>query len=95
MLSTTLCDVCGKLASLRCSRCGGAYYCCAQHQKIHWKIHKEMCKTKSAGDQKENEDRATNRLSTVIPTRVLSAIQEGRSRSVLAWVDERRGRVNR
>ena len=26
-----------------CSRCRNAYYCCADHQKQHWKLHKASC----------------------------------------------------
>lgn len=27
-----------------CSGCGIAKYCCAEHQKAHWKVHKHHCK---------------------------------------------------
>merc|ERR1711908_162188 len=30
-------------ALLRCGRCKEVWYCCAEHQKSHWKIHKHEC----------------------------------------------------
>jgi len=39
-----ICKVCGKKSTLRCSRCQLVYYCCGQHQKEHWKVHKKECK---------------------------------------------------
>lgn len=30
---------------LRCGRCKQAKYCSAEHQKLHWKQHKEACRT--------------------------------------------------
>jgi len=29
--------------TLRCARCRLAHYCCSEHQKKHWKSHKEAC----------------------------------------------------
>ena len=39
------CEVenCNELATYRCSRCKAVHYCCAEHQKLHWKIHKRNC----------------------------------------------------
>lgn len=28
---------------LKCAKCKREYYCCKEHQKQHWKIHKMMC----------------------------------------------------
>lgn len=37
---------CSKTDRLQqCSRCNVAYYCCAKHQKQHWTMHREFCKT--------------------------------------------------
>ena len=27
-----------------CSRCQIVYYCCVEHQRLHWKEHKKICK---------------------------------------------------
>ena len=29
---------------LQCSRCQVVYYCGTEHQKLHWKEHKKICK---------------------------------------------------
>lgn len=26
-----------------CARCRGVYYCCAEHQRLHWAEHKTAC----------------------------------------------------
>jgi hypothetical protein len=39
----TLCGLCNKKASQKCSRCLTTYYCCVEHQKEHWKEHKKAC----------------------------------------------------
>lgn len=28
----------------KCSRCNAVYYCSVEHQKLHWKEHKKLCK---------------------------------------------------
>lgn len=40
------CSNCGKNAGCRCKRCKGAWYCCLDCQKAHWKKHKLDCKMK-------------------------------------------------
>jgi MYND finger len=52
--SYELCDDCrdgvsGVLleAKFRCSRCKSAYYCSANHQKLHWSRHKISCRSVS------------------------------------------------
>ncbi len=30
------CEICGKTTKKRCSRCKGVYYCCEEHQRMHW-----------------------------------------------------------
>ena len=38
------CIVCGKTSPFkRCSNCKCVGYCCREHQKIHWKVHKKAC----------------------------------------------------
>ena len=51
MIKKTACAVCGATKSTNgnrlsvCSRCESVAYCCAEHQKIHWKSggHKQQC----------------------------------------------------
>ncbi|CAB9531678.1 expressed unknown protein [Seminavis robusta] len=38
-----LCGVCGLQAELRCSRCKLIHYCCKEHQKVDWRVHKKNC----------------------------------------------------
>lgn len=37
------CDICGEEDSLRCARCGDAFYCGKEHQKQDWARHKLDC----------------------------------------------------
>lgn len=42
------CRLCGEgmldgEALLRCERCRKLTYCCAEHQRAHWKLHKKNC----------------------------------------------------
>ena len=40
------CAVCANVNDLRrCGKCGFVYYCCADHQRLNWLYHKEMCKS--------------------------------------------------
>lgn len=39
----TVCIVCGKETILQCSRCHSVNYCNFEHQKKHWKEHKNIC----------------------------------------------------
>jgi hypothetical protein len=34
---------CGEKGKNKCSRCEGIYYCCREHQREHWKEHKQLC----------------------------------------------------
>ncbi|KZC09337.1 PREDICTED: protein msta, isoform A-like [Dufourea novaeangliae] len=43
MESQTVCAVCGKTATNRCSACETVYYCSKEHQKKDWKKHTEVC----------------------------------------------------
>jgi len=38
------CLVCDSPGSKKCSGCNSAAYCSAEHQKQHWKLHKNQCK---------------------------------------------------
>ena len=38
------CAVCGDTNAKRCSRCRLVTYCGKDHQRQHWKIHKQFCK---------------------------------------------------
>ena len=39
-----ICAVCRKKTTKICSRCKMVYYCCREHQLLHWKVHKKFCK---------------------------------------------------
>lgn len=39
-----VCSHCCKLATLLCSICQKAFYCCKEHQAAHWKVHRSLCK---------------------------------------------------
>ncbi|XP_076065381.1 SET domain-containing protein SmydA-8-like [Oratosquilla oratoria] len=38
-----VCLLCGEPAGQSCGNCGRAYYCSRDHQKTHWKEHKQQC----------------------------------------------------
>nr|XP_033322218.1 uncharacterized protein LOC117218155 isoform X2 [Megalopta genalis] len=44
MESQNVCDICGELATHKCSACENVYYCCKEHQKKGWKKHAKICK---------------------------------------------------
>lgn len=51
---TKHCEICGILSSKCCPTCKSAYYCCAEHQKQDWKIHKKYCQTIYSKSKKTN-----------------------------------------
>ena len=38
-----VCALCGAPADKRCSKCKITHYCCAEHQRDSWKLHKKTC----------------------------------------------------
>lgn len=38
------CAVCDQPTKNKCSNCNQSFYCCAEHQKQHWKTHKVNCR---------------------------------------------------
>lgn len=39
------CELCGKMENLmKCGGCRSSFYCSKEHQKQHWKKHKQVCK---------------------------------------------------
>ncbi|XP_017473030.1 PREDICTED: protein msta [Rhagoletis zephyria] len=38
------CAVCGEPTKSKCSNCNQSFYCCEEHQKQHWKVHKVDCR---------------------------------------------------
>ncbi|XP_067633856.1 SET domain-containing protein SmydA-8 isoform X2 [Eurosta solidaginis] len=38
------CAVCNEPTKNKCSNCNQIFYCCEEHQKNHWKLHKIECK---------------------------------------------------
>jgi len=62
--STTLCvyDDCPNPGKYRCSKCKKSFYCCQDHQKYHWKIHKIHCKNMTKGNSDgSNYSRSSSR----------------------------------
>lgn len=47
------CAECQKPAELKCSACKLVTYCCKDHQKKHWKQHKNICKAYEVITSKE------------------------------------------
>jgi hypothetical protein len=44
-MNDRMCEVCNNKNNIkRCSVCSCVYYCCIEHQKIHWPVHKTQCK---------------------------------------------------
>ena len=66
--STTLCvyDDCPNPGKYRCSKCKKSFYCCQDHQKYHWKIHKIHCKnmTTTLFPTKDNSDSSSSSSSS-------------------------------
>ncbi|XP_074640975.1 egl nine homolog 1-like [Tubulanus polymorphus] len=49
-----VCGYCGADDYLMlCSRCKNAWYCCKEHQRVHWKDHKKLCFLPLAGSELE------------------------------------------
>jgi len=44
--TSSICAICGIDSKKKCSVCGLVYYCGRDHQVLHWKVHKNLCKTK-------------------------------------------------
>ena len=38
-----ICFVCKKPTIQKCNGCHDVFYCCADHQKMHWPAHKTYC----------------------------------------------------
>lgn len=47
------CTVATKL--MRCSACKGVAYCSRQHQRLHWKTHKQQCKKEKKSSQRRRK----------------------------------------
>lgn len=45
------CHVCQKPTLQKCDGCHEAFYCCAEHQKSHWPIHKASCLNSRMGSK--------------------------------------------
>lgn len=53
--AVALCKVCGLRGPLICGKCKKASYCGQLHQKLDWKIHKQICATTNELEESENE----------------------------------------
>jgi len=43
------CELCKKPTLQKCSGCYNSYYCCEEHQTLHWPVHKVSCIKKRRG----------------------------------------------
>lgn len=69
-----VCQLCGALENLSlCGGCRDTWYCCKDHQRAHWKQHKQQCKTRK---------QAKVHISTEAP---LDANSNTASSSVPCW----------
>lgn len=56
------CERCVSPGRLKCSGCGGAFYCSAEHQKLDWTLHRETC------DSVPADRRLAARAMATLPT---------------------------
>lgn len=74
------CIICCKMSKNRCQKCHKYYYCCIEHQKLHWTEgffglkHKEECKQCGLCTSLNDVD---NREQMTIETTALSFYQKG------------------
>jgi hypothetical protein len=47
------CALCGQPAQYHCTKCTNTYYCCREHQKQDWKIHKKVCASPNLSSENE------------------------------------------
>jgi hypothetical protein len=66
-LEDPMCDVCGKKATQRCSRCKNVWYCSRECQLKQWKAHKPMCDVfvRNAKEDKVRESEKENRNAKI------------------------------
>lgn len=59
------CEICERTDNLRyCARCGNASYCSQEHQKVHWKQHRKVCKTLSHDDTSTHDKKQDPQVQT-------------------------------
>lgn len=67
-----VCHLCGAFEHLSlCSRCRQAWYCSKEHQKKHWKDHKQTCKSspKSNSCDSQSKNNTTDDITDIKSTR--------------------------
>lgn len=52
-MNTGKCAICDVEAPLKCTACKEVFYCGAEHQKKHWKVHKNVCRSYEISESKQ------------------------------------------
>jgi hypothetical protein len=67
------CSACGEEnAGRRCSRCKEEIYCGTECQKIHWPVHKKICRPAKTDDKPKDQKKIDNAAITESVTHALS-----------------------
>eukprot|EP00746_Dinoflagellata_sp_MGD_P149189 gnl/MRDRNA2_/MRDRNA2_81256_c0_seq1.p1 gnl/MRDRNA2_/MRDRNA2_81256_c0~~gnl/MRDRNA2_/MRDRNA2_81256_c0_seq1.p1 ORF type:complete len:320 (+),score=44.74 gnl/MRDRNA2_/MRDRNA2_81256_c0_seq1:28-960(+) len=84
------CLVCSVEGHYRCSKCQVVYYCCSDHQRHHWKVHKPLCGVTMQPDPPKPSIPATSRFPEPLRSGVCLYInldrREDRKRKLQALV---------
>ena len=81
-----LCDLCNQEASITCTRCRIARYCCTEHRKTDWKLHRRKClgQPQAAGAETYfNDSRMNSGLNSYVKGLVQNSVWE-KAKSVVA-----------
>lgn len=70
--SCPVCELCGAFDNLLlCSGCREAWYCSKEHQKSHWRLHKNQCRDRKAAADAATAAASLNLASSNVNTVVL------------------------
>lgn len=62
------CALCGSEAKSRCSACQNVHYCCRDHQRHHWTIHKHNCKKSPTKSSSSSSSTSSTSSSSSAPS---------------------------